>query len=138
MVHEWQVNGFDKITKIYALESFKGQRGHFIVSWRSCKGLCTVSRVLLSSKTDVYSFCSDVLFSYDSWIKLNRKKTTNPLKKISCLLSKIFHSKESYTSLGNLCVLGRIILRIAYGQVRKSSETSAQMPQNVIWCFETF
>ena len=42
---------------------------------------------------------------------------TNPLKKISCLLSKIFHSKESYTSLANLCLLGRIILWIAYGQM---------------------
>ena len=44
-------------------------------------------------------------------------KPTNPLKKISCFLSKIFYSKESYTSLANLCLLGRIILWLAYGQM---------------------
>ena len=57
-------------------------------------------------------------------------KPTNPLKKISCLLSKIFHSKESYASLANLCLLGRIILWIAYGHL---SDLSAEGFHIVIW-----
>ena len=51
-------------------------------------------------------------------------KPTNPLKKISCLLSKVFHSKESYTSLASLCLRGRIILWLAYGQLSTALQTN--------------
>ena len=53
-------------------------------------------------------------------------KPTDPLQKISCLLSKIFYSLESYTSLVNLCLLGRLMVIFL-------SWISATYFQNLLW-----
>ena len=42
-------------------------------------------------------------------------------------LSKIFHSFESYTSLANLSLLGRLILWLAYGQSSKDLQLQRKL-----------